>query len=43
LRLVETAKLRERAAQHKMWLRIISVGFDRPPEPWGRLLATAEV
>ena len=42
-RLVQSAKLREGGGQHKMWMRIISVGLDRPPKPRDRLLPTAEV
>src|SRR5271155_5977473 len=42
-RLVQATKLRKRAAQHKVWMRIISVGLDRPSKPRDRLLPKAEV
>jgi|SRR5271165_2300371 len=43
MRLVESTKLREGGAQHKMWLRIISVGLDRPSKPRDRLVPAAEL
>ena len=43
MRLVQSAKLREGGGQLKMWIRTISIGLDRPPEPLGRLLPTTEV
>src|SRR5208283_4067932 len=42
-RLVESTKLSECGAQPKVWVRIISIGLDRPPTPRGRFLVTAEV
>jgi hypothetical protein len=42
-RLVQSTKLREGDAQHKMWKRIISVGLDRPSTPADRLVVKAEV
>jgi hypothetical protein len=41
--LVDSTKLRKGGGQHEMWMRMISIGFDRRPKPRGRLLATAEV
>jgi hypothetical protein len=41
--LIEMAKLRESRAQHKIYIREISVGLDRPPIPSDRLLPTTEV
>ena len=43
MRLVQLTKLRERGGQREMWMRMISIGLDRPPEPRGRLLPTAEM
>ena len=43
MRLVKSTKLREGGGQHKIWMRIISVGLDRPSKPRDRLLPTAEV
>src|SRR5271169_3368266 len=42
-RLVKSTKPRERGPQHKMCLRRISVGLDRPSTPRDRLVAKAEV
>ena len=42
-RLVQSTKPRERDAQHKMWMRIISVGLDCPSEPRNRLVVKAGV
>jgi hypothetical protein len=43
MRPVESTKMRGRDAQHKMWMREISVGLDRPSKPCDRLLPKAEV
>jgi hypothetical protein len=40
--LIEAAKLRESGAQHKIYIRKISVRLDRPPIPRDRLLPTTE-
>ena len=42
MRFVEATELREGGGQHEIRCRIISVGLDRPSEPRGRLLITAE-
>ena len=42
-RVIKSPKLRQSGGQLKMWLRIISVGFDRPSKPRDRLLPNAEV
>ena len=43
MRLVQSAKLREGCAQHKMWLGIIPVCLYRPPKARCRVLPAAEV
>src|SRR5580658_326919 len=42
-RLIQATKLRKRYAQHKMGMRIISVGLDRPSTPGDRLLPKAQL
>ena len=41
-RLIKSTKLGERCAQRKMWIRIVSVGLDRPAKPCHCLLPAAE-
>ena len=41
--LIKASKLREAGAQHKIYIRKISVHLDRPPTPRDRLLPTTEV
>ena len=40
MRLVKSSKLREGGGQRKIWMRIISVGLERPSKPLNRLLVT---
>ena len=42
IRLVQPTKVREGGGQQEIWCRIISVGLDRPSEPPGCLLKTAQ-
>jgi hypothetical protein len=42
MRVVNSTKLREAGGRQEIRCRIISVGLDRPSEPRGRLLITAE-
>ena len=42
MRIVKSTKLREGGGRQEIRCRIISVGLDRPSEPCGRLLITAE-